>query len=48
MTGQDLATRSTVGAAVNRHTLPHSRYKIIDPEGNKDWLCAYDIRVIEP
>jgi hypothetical protein len=22
----------------------HSRYKITDPDGNEDWLCAYDVR----
>jgi hypothetical protein len=22
----------------------HSQYKITDPEGNEDWLCAYDVR----
>jgi hypothetical protein len=20
----------------------HQRFKVIDPEGNEDWLCAYD------
>ncbi|MEV4505479.1 hypothetical protein [Streptomyces klenkii] len=23
---------------------PHLAYKIIDFEGNEDWLCAYDVR----
>jgi len=23
---------------------PHQQYKITDPEGNEDWLCAYDVR----
>jgi hypothetical protein len=22
---------------------PHARYKITDPGGNEDWLCAYDV-----
>lgn len=22
----------------------HPRYKVIDPEGCEDWLCAYDAR----
>jgi len=22
---------------------PHSKYRIIDPEGNADWLCAWDV-----
>lgn len=22
----------------------HLAYKITDPEGNEDWLCAYDVR----
>ena len=24
-------------------SLPHSQYKITDPEGNTDWLCGYDV-----
>jgi len=23
---------------------PHMQYKITDPDGNADWLCAYDVR----
>jgi hypothetical protein len=23
----------------------HDQYKIIDPDGNTDWLCAYDVRM---
>lgn len=23
---------------------PHQSYKIVDFEGNEDWLCAYDVR----
>ena len=23
---------------------PHQAYKITDPEGNEDWLCAYDVK----
>lgn len=22
---------------------PHLAYEVIDPEGNPDWLCAYDV-----
>lgn len=22
---------------------PHLAYEVIDPEGNRDWLCAYDV-----
>jgi len=22
---------------------PHLAYKVHDPEGNADWLCAYDV-----
>ena len=22
----------------------HDQYKITDPDGNTDWLCAYDVR----
>jgi hypothetical protein len=22
---------------------PHARFKITDPDGNEDWLCAYDV-----
>jgi hypothetical protein len=25
---------------------PHARYQITDPEGNKDWLCAYDVHEV--
>lgn len=25
---------------------PHLRYRIVDPEGNEDWLCAYDVRKV--
>jgi hypothetical protein len=21
---------------------PHSQYKVIDPDGNEDWICGYD------
>jgi hypothetical protein len=23
---------------------PHQRYQITDPDGNTDWLCAYDVQ----
>jgi|HubBroStandDraft_4_1064222.scaffolds.fasta_scaffold538057_4 hypothetical protein len=23
---------------------PHLAYKVEDPEGNEDWLCAYDVQ----
>lgn len=23
---------------------PHQQYLITDPDGNSDWLCAYDVR----
>jgi hypothetical protein len=23
---------------------PHLAYRVTDPEGNDDWLCAYDIQ----
>lgn len=26
---------------------PHLTYRITDPEGNEDWLCAYDVRRVE-
>jgi hypothetical protein len=26
---------------------PHSAYKITDPDGNEDWLCAYDVLKVE-
>jgi hypothetical protein len=22
---------------------PHDAYQVTDPEGNEDWLCAYDV-----
>lgn len=25
-------------------TDPHQQYKVTDPEGNDDWLCAYDVQ----
>ena len=25
---------------------PHNKYKITDPEGNEDWLCAWDVRKV--
>jgi hypothetical protein len=24
----------------------HDQFRVIDPEGNEDWLCAYDVRVV--
>jgi hypothetical protein len=24
----------------------HDSYKIIDPEGHEDWLCAHDVRTV--
>jgi hypothetical protein len=23
---------------------PHLQYRITDPDGNTDWLCAYDVQ----
>ena len=23
---------------------PHQKYRITDPDGNTDWLCAYDVQ----
>ena len=23
---------------------PHLQYQVTDPDGNKDWLCGYDVR----
>lgn len=23
---------------------PHQQYRVTDPEGNGDWVCAYDVR----
>jgi hypothetical protein len=25
---------------------PHSQYQVTDPEGNTDWLCAYNVRLV--
>ena len=25
---------------------PHQMYKITDPEGAEDWLCAYDVKKV--
>lgn len=27
-------------------TEAHNRYQVIDPEGNKDWLCAYEVCIV--
>lgn len=24
----------------------HSSYKVIDPEGQEDWLCSLDVRIV--
>lgn len=24
--------------------LPHNSFRIVDPEGEEDWLCGYDVR----
>ncbi len=29
----------------NRY-FPHSQYRITDPEGQEDWLCAFDVTKI--
>lgn len=26
----------------------HAMYRVIDPEGNEDWVCGNDVTVIEP
>ena len=28
------------------HPEEHDSYKIVDPEGNEDWLCAHDVRKV--
>jgi hypothetical protein len=25
---------------------PHQQYQVTDPDGNRDWLCAYDVREV--
>jgi hypothetical protein len=25
---------------------PHSQYRVLGPDGNTDWLCAYDCRAV--
>ena len=25
---------------------PHSRFQVTDPDGNEDWLCAYDVHKV--
>jgi hypothetical protein len=27
---------------------PHVAFKVVDPEGNEDWVCAYDVRAVKP
>ena len=24
----------------------HRQYRVIDPEGNEDWVCGYDVRTV--
>lgn len=24
--------------------VPHLKYKVTDPEGNEDWVCAHDVQ----
>jgi hypothetical protein len=43
MTVQQLRPCETDGARPE----PHWAYRITDPEGNDDWLCAYDVRAAE-
>jgi hypothetical protein len=26
---------------------PHNSFQIVDPEGNLDWLCGYDVRPVD-
>jgi hypothetical protein len=26
---------------------PHNSFQIVDPEGNVDWLCGYDVRPVD-
>jgi hypothetical protein len=25
---------------------PHRQYQVTDPDGNEDWLCAYDVHAV--
>ena len=42
MTIQGVGTCET---SVTGHE-PHAKYKITDPDGNEDWLCAYDVHPV--
>lgn len=26
--------------------VPHKQYRVVDPEGREDWLCAYDVHTV--
>ena len=39
MTVEDVGHCTPDGA----RPVPHQMYKITDPGGNEDWLCAYDV-----
>ena len=36
---QGVATCETDGS----RSQEHAKFKVTDPEGNEDWLCAYDV-----
>jgi len=31
------------GAALSIDIGPHDQYRVLDPDSNPDWLCAYDV-----
>ena len=33
---------------VSSRSVPHQRFKVIDPDDNEDWLCAYDTHKVAP
>lgn len=43
--GFTMPVRETAGCETDpARPEPHLKYKVIDPEGNTDWVCAYDVQ----
>ena len=44
--GFTMAIQATEPCEEDDLTEPHLAYKITDPDGTEDWLCAYDVRKV--
>lgn len=42
-----LAVEPCVGERADFPGVEHQSYKVIDPEGNEDWLCGLDVELVE-